>query len=93
VVEARHPRRYFFGHATATHNFAALEHNSRESGARQVSGGGQPVVAGPDYDGVVRFGRSGRHALTSSQEQAGLWLGVHYCAATKNRIEIGMLLQ
>jgi len=45
--------RDLFGHATSADNVAALYHQRRESGARQIAGGGQPIVASTHNDRVV----------------------------------------
>ena len=45
----------FFGDAATANNIAAFEHQGGESGAREVGGCSQAVVASADYDGIINF--------------------------------------
>src|SRR5579872_3465424 len=45
----------FLRDTTATHQFAFFEHQDRPSGAREVCGGNQSVMAAADNDCVVFF--------------------------------------
>ena len=48
-------RKDFFRDATTADNFPPLQHQRREAGSRQISGGRQSVVAASDHDRVVDF--------------------------------------
>jgi len=49
--------RDFFRDATAADNRAALEHERRKSGAREIGCGRQAVMVDPHYDRVILFPR------------------------------------
>ena len=45
----------FFGDAAAADDIAAFEHEGGQSGARQVGGRSETIVAAADYDGIIDF--------------------------------------
>ena len=57
-----------FGDTASADDVAAFEDQGRVSGASQIRGGGEAVVAGTDDDGVVNRVCTVMHALTAGQE-------------------------
>ena len=51
----------FFRDAASAHDFAPLQHQHREPGARQIRRRGEPVVAPADDDGIVDGLRAWHH--------------------------------
>ena len=55
------PGPYFFGHASAAHDLAALEDQNAQSGPGEVRRGHEPIVARADDDDIELM----RHGYTS----------------------------
>src|SRR5450631_568117 len=58
-----------FGNTASADNVAAFEDQSGVSGASEIRGGGEAVVAGADDDGVVNRVCAASHSLTAGQKQ------------------------